>query len=170
MGSLCPTIASRIDPGPTLGHSLPSTASEHAVTRIDFYIVPEQGADSSAVTACRVAEKAYEKGHSVHLHLTDSAGARALDTLLWTFRDGSFVPHQVLTGEPINAPVTLGWQDDPPVPADVLINLSAEVPAYFSRFQRLAEIVGPDAEALSASRERYRFYRERGYPLHNHRL
>ena len=124
MGSLCPTIASRIDPGPTLGHSLPSTASEHAVTRIDFYIVPEQGADSSAVTACRVAEKAYEKGHSVHLHLTDSAGARALDTLLWTFRDGSFVPHQVLTGEPINAPVTLGWQDDPPVPADCLLYTS----------------------------------------------
>ena len=165
-----PDAARRIDPRPPVGHSSPSTVSERAVTRIDFYIVPEQGPDSSALTACRLAEKAYEKGHTVHLHLTDAAEVGALDTLLWTFRDGSFLPHQVLTGEPVNAPVTLGWQDDPPVPADVLINLSAQVPAYFSRFQRLAEIVGPDPEALSASRERYRFYRERGYPLHNHRL
>jgi DNA polymerase-3 subunit chi len=46
------------------------------------------------------------------------------------------------------------------------VNLHAQTPPFFSRFERLAEIVGiDDAEA---GRERYRFYRERGYELRAH--
>ena len=50
-------------------------------------------------------------------------------------------------------------------PAAVLINLHAAPPPFFSRFERLAEIVGADEADAAAARERFRFYRERGYEL-----
>ena len=59
---------------------------------------------------------------------------------MWTFREQSFVPHG-LTGQvdPVLTPVLLGWQAPPEDENDVLINLAPEVPAFFSRFRRLAE-------------------------------
>ena len=49
-------------------------------------------------------------------------------------------------------------------------NLNAEPPPFFSRFERLAEIVGKDDADVVAGRERFRFYRERGYELRTHNL
>ena len=52
----------------------------------------------------------------------------------------------------------------------MLINLALAPPPFFSRFERLAEIVGAEAADAAAGRERYRFYRERGYELRTHNL
>jgi DNA polymerase-3 subunit chi len=54
--------------------------------------------------------------------------------------------------------------------ADVLINLDPAPPSVFSRFDRLLEIVTQDESDLVASRQRYRFYKERGYQLVTHDL
>ncbi|MCY1304906.1 DNA polymerase III chi subunit, HolC [compost metagenome] len=50
----------------------------------------------------------------------------------------------------------------------LLINLSDQPPAQFASFERLIEVVGSGAAAREAGRQRYRFYRERGYPLTHH--
>jgi DNA polymerase-3 subunit chi len=47
----------------------------------------------------------------------------------------------------------------------VLINLDGELPEGFARFQRLIEIVGNDDGEKLPARNRYRHYRDRGYPL-----
>jgi DNA polymerase-3 subunit chi len=52
----------------------------------------------------------------------------------------------------------------------VLINLSNDVPPYFSRFKRVAELVSGEASQRSAARERYRFYKDRGYTLNTHEI
>jgi DNA polymerase-3 subunit chi len=52
----------------------------------------------------------------------------------------------------------------------VLINLQPLPPPFFSRFERLAEIVGLDDADVAAGRNRYRYYRERGYELRSHSL
>jgi DNA polymerase-3 subunit chi len=49
------------------------------------------------------------------------------------------------------------------------VNLSNEIPPGFSRFQQLIEIISIDDEDRLPGRERFRFYRERGYPLENSR-
>ena len=49
-----------------------------------------------------------------------------------------------------------------------MINLAAEVPEFFSRYQRVAEVVDGHAERRERSRDRYRFYRDRGYKLNTH--
>jgi DNA polymerase-3 subunit chi len=52
----------------------------------------------------------------------------------------------------------------------VLLNLSASCPPHFERFERLLEVVGADEAERAAGRERYRFYKSRGYAIANHDL
>lgn len=139
------------------------------MTRVDFYVL-EEPADA-AVIACRLAEKAYQRRQRVMIQAADEAGATLLDDRLWSFRQGAFVPHALLDSpDAETAPVLVGTADPGRGCDQVLINLGAEVPMYFSRFERLAEIVPPGDGHRQAGRERYRFYRDRGYPLEQHRI
>jgi len=60
---------------------------------------------------------------------------------------------------------TILWQREQLIHDDVLVNLQAQHPPFFSRFRRLIEIVGVDEEDKAAARIRYRFYRDRGYEI-----
>ena len=138
------------------------------MTKVDFYIL---AAGSPEHTACKLSEKAYSLGNRVYIHTESDQQSIQLDELLWTFREGSFVPHeQYQAGSGSNSPVQIGCHESPETDCDVLINLSSEVPLFFSRFQRVAELVGTEAQAKNQGRERYRFYRDRGYPMETHEL
>ena len=50
--------------------------------------------------ACKLAEKAYLASQSVLVWHTDRGELEALDELLWTFADGSFVPHECCCTSP----------------------------------------------------------------------
>jgi DNA polymerase-3 subunit chi len=69
-----------------------------------------------------------------------------------------------------DAPVALGLGDDPGQHQDLLVNLDLRIPEFFKRFARVAEIVVEDPAIKLAARESFRFYREQGYPLQDHRL
>jgi DNA polymerase-3 subunit chi len=136
------------------------------VTRIDFYILPDVALSALNRFACRLASKAVSSGHSVLMHTANETAGRELDELLWHYPDRRFLPHAVMHGDdPGGVPVLIGWE--PPERYDgVLINLTSDVPEFFARFQRVAEIVVQ--EARDQGRDRYRFYRRRGYPLYDH--
>jgi DNA polymerase-3 subunit chi len=51
-----------------------------------------------------------------------------------------------------------------------MLNLHEESPPAFSRFERLIEVVGRDDEDRQRARNRFRFYRDRGYEIHHHDL
>ena len=141
--------------------------------RIDFYLLADSGPASCASTACRIAEKAWLRGHRVHLHTASPGTARRLDDLLWTWRDESFVPHSVCETDeaPADVAITLGWGTLPGSTGDVLLNLDASsVPAGFERFTRVVEIVDAADSSRAAGRERFRRYREHGCELFTHRL
>ena len=105
----------------------------------------------------------------MYVHANDATEARQLDRLLWDYPRHAFVPHGIAgASAAVGAKVVIGHGVDPVDHDDVLINVSAAVPEFFSRFERIAEIVLQEPAARSAGRERFRFYRERGYPLHHH--
>ena len=137
------------------------------MTRVDFYILPEAAEEDRFQFACRLVEKAARQGHRIYLHTRDSAAAQLLDEQLWAFRPDSFVPHQLLDDKQ-QAQIEIGCDTDPQHQHDLLVNLDHEVPLFFSRFERVAEIVVQDDEVIQATRKHYAFYKERGYPLHNH--
>jgi len=141
------------------------------MTRIDFYILQSNTPQARAQFACRLTEKAYSQANRVYLHAADAGQATQLDTLLWTFRQGSFVPHQQHdAAHSGDCPVVIGHQHEPEDHNQVLINLDQQVPLFFSRFERVVEIVDEDENTRQRGRERFKFYRDRGYDLHSHNI
>jgi DNA polymerase-3 subunit chi len=141
------------------------------MTQIDFYILSEQMQDDRYQFACKLVEKVYGQGHRVYIHTDSDGEVRHLDRLLWTFREQSFVPHGAIgASDPGLTPVLLGTGEAPEREDDVMINLAAEVPGFFNRFKRVAEIIDVDPEVKRVGRTRFRFYKDRGYPLKTHQL
>ena len=141
------------------------------MTRVEFYILDEDAGEDRYHLACRVAEKAWGTGHRVLIHTSSLQEARHMDALLWTFRDQSFVPHGLLgDADPESTPVLIGHGTDAGGEDDGLINLSGSVAEFFSTFERVIEPVDADPGLRAASRERWRFYRDRGYPLKDQRI
>jgi DNA polymerase-3 subunit chi len=141
------------------------------MTQVDFYILEPQADGDRYQLACRIAEKARRAGRRVLIHTPDSAQARHIDTLFWTLWEQSFIPHGLLgKDDPQLNPILIGDGSSEAEQHEVLINLAAEVPVFFSRFERLIECVDHDDTVKIAGRERFRFYREHGYPLQTHNI
>ena len=140
--------------------------------RVDFYLAEAAGADVRLRLACRVAEKAYLAQQKVVVLLEDAESLRRFDELLWTFGDGSFVPHDAGTqaGTDCEAPVALTTGALPAGHADVLINLSGGVPPFFEGFARVAEFLDARPEVRAAGRERFKVYRGRSIEPHTHNV
>jgi DNA polymerase-3 subunit chi len=135
------------------------------MTRIDFHT----NVGDPLAYACRLARKAYASGRSVVV-LADPARLAAFDEQLWTFAPLEFVPHcMAKSALAQETPVVLAADLDDVPHHQVLVNLGAPVPAQFARFERLVEIIGDDADELAAGRERFRFYRDRGYAIETHK-
>lgn len=141
------------------------------MTRIDFYLLPEDAgpAAGAVMTACKLCDKAVGAGHRVYVHVPDAALADDFDGALWSFRQGGFIAHerhdgQAALAEPLPA-VLIGRGEPPTSHQAVMLNLGLEVPDCFSRFERVLEIVAGDPEGRAKSRERFKFYRDRGYEL-----
>ena len=197
------------------------------MTRIDFYILADSAQRSRALFVCRLAEKAYRMKHPIYIHTESEQQSALMDDLLWTFSQGSFLPHALAhqitaasamhrddlalappctaaapvrpalaalvppctAAAPVRpAPAALV----PPCTADnipaivighsnellpliqphitVLINMASDVPLFFSHFERVAEIIDQSPTQKQIGRERYRFYRDRGYDLQSHNI
>ena len=142
------------------------------MSRVDFYILSGTGELSQHNFACRLTEKAYRLNHTVHIHTANRQQAERLNELLWTFRDGSFVPHQLLdlTYRHTNAPVTIGFEEKAIGTQDLLINLTEEIPKMASSFPRIAELVTSDKQSLKQSRKRFLHYKKLGAKLETHNI
>ncbi len=152
------------------------------MTQVDFYILATESEDSWLRLACRITEKAIQQNLNVYLHSENAADASRLDGLLWTFSQGSFIPHRLVgsgSDEPFEESVLIGRNDlAAEIPADtqvtqrwdLMINLTTQVPEFFSRYARVAEVIDADPIRRENGRERFRFYRDRGYELNTHNV
>ena len=140
--------------------------------RVDFYVSSEAGADVRLRLACRITEKAYLAKQKVVVLLDDPESMRRFDELLWTFGDGSFVPHDAVNtaSNDCEAPVALTTGPLPPGHADVLINLGGPVPPGFEKFARVAEFLDARPEVRAAGRERFKAYRARSIDPQTHNV
>src|SRR5688572_11355887 len=140
--------------------------------RVDFYLSDEAGAEVRLRLACRIAEKAYLARQKVVVLLDDAESLRRLDELLWTFGDGSFVPHDAVSAADAvcEAPVALSTGALPANHSDVLLNLSAAVPPFFEKFSRVAEFLDARPEVRTAGRERFKAYRARAIEPQTHNV
>jgi DNA polymerase-3 subunit chi len=137
------------------------------MTLIDFYTHVEDKLGTAGI----LSAKAVSRGHRVMILTLDAEMTERLDQLLWSTPAISFLPH-CRTSDPLaeTTPVLIDHTADRLLHDDLLINLRTDCPPCFSRFRRLLEIVSLDEADMSAARARYRFYRDRGYLISDHRL
>ena len=137
------------------------------MTQIDFYTHVED----KLRTACALSAKAFARGLKVTVFCADPETAQRFDRLLWTTPAIGFVPH-CAPEDPLAGvtPVIVDCHGEKLLHDEVLVNLRPEWPPFFSRFQRLIEIVSLDDADLAQARERFRFYRDRGYEIGTHDL
>jgi DNA polymerase-3 subunit chi len=146
--------------------------------RVDFYVLKSAAAKQRWVFACRLIEKAYLLNLKVLVLHDTLADAQALDELLWTFNERSFVPHKLCAAglsADAGTPVHLALQgaETPAIAApgaDLLLNLALPLPANLQRYARIAEVIDADEERRRIGRERFKAYRELKLTLETHQL
>jgi DNA polymerase-3 subunit chi len=136
--------------------------------KIDFYILTD---DAKFSFACRLIEKAYKSRHRIYIHTENEKDAHRLDEMLWTYKDDSFLPHNLYGEGPESAPpIQIGFNVTPDNHRDILLNLSSSVPEFFSQFQRILELVANDSDSQNLGRERFKHYRAQNFEITTHKL
>lgn len=138
------------------------------MTQVDFYILNSSDTYSFS---CKLTEKIYMQNLPIYIHCPTIESVALLNRRLWIERPSSYIPHDTINNDISEQPVLIGSVDNPEISIHhVLINLAINVPHFFSRFERVLEIVGHEEFEKKNGRERFRFYKERGYPLQTHNI
>jgi DNA polymerase-3 subunit chi len=139
------------------------------MTEIHFYT----GLSDKVGYACKLVTKAVQRGKRVVVFSRNSQCLKRFDQALWCAEPLSFVPH-VMQDHPLAAETPVLLAATPPAEAEplphheVLVNLDQELPKFFSRFDYLMELVEQDEQDSQAARDRWKFYKQRGYTIEHH--
>jgi DNA polymerase-3 subunit chi len=148
------------------------------MAEVSFYVLPSESLQDRYLFACKLIEKVYRSGCFCYV-LTDSIEqSRQLDNLLWNFRPGSFIPHQLYTGEIpsiLNAKgnlniILIGSLNAPEHWQKTVINLSSSCPEEFDKIERILEILDNSEATKEAGRNRYRQYQQSGINISTHKI
>jgi DNA polymerase-3 subunit chi len=104
-----------------------------------------------------LVEKSLQRGWRAAIKTDSSERSDALDTLLWTYDDQSFLPHaQAGDGDPADQPVLISVEDGNPNSAQIVFYVGGALPSDWDSPGDLARVVllfdGRDAEALAKAR------------------
>ncbi len=137
------------------------------MTRIDFYT---HVTDKMPVVL-KLVKKAWGQSMQIWIRTETPALAQDLDRRLWSHPEAGFIPH-CCSDSPLcpETPIIIDGLDQEPFSHQLLINLHPLRPPFFTRFERLVEIVGLDDLDRQQARERYVYYRDRGFDIHSHNL
>lgn len=139
--------------------------------RVDFYLLESNQDQARWLLACRLLEKAYVRGHKVYVHCSNKHDAELIDELLWTFKEDSFIPHNLQgEGPEPPPPIQIGYTDRPRGFNDILLNLTNGIPSFCDQFKRVMELVSNIETEKELSRINYREYRAKGFELITHQL
>jgi DNA polymerase III subunit chi len=142
------------------------------MSQVDFYLLQSSDPFEKSQFLCRLLEKIHRQGgHQVYIHCSNEQETHALDELLWTFKDTSFIPHNLYGEGPKQAPaIQFGFEIDPKSHRDVLINLDKTVPEFQSRFKRTLEIHSQLADQQALIQDHQAFYETQGHTIKTHAI
>lgn len=141
------------------------------MTRIDFYSLEPDSPGDRFLLACRLLERIRASDLRALVLCPDREQAQHLDRLLWTYREDSFLPHGLVGAvDPELTPILISADGEPASETQVLLNLSNQIPGCLDRFERLCEAIDQDPVVRAGGRQRFRAYRETGYPLNHHQI
>ena len=120
--------------------------------------------------SCRLLRKAYRNGAKTVV-TAEPELLQQLDQLLWSYSLTEFLPHCKIDAPSQIAATTPIWLAEKLSicpQGSVLINLGEQVPSGFERFDRFIEVACSLEKDRLAARDRWKYYRDRGYSLKRH--
>jgi DNA polymerase III subunit chi len=150
--------------------------SETMSKKAAFYLLPDANPKARDLYACRVVEKAYNTGRKIYIYTASPEQSQTIDTQLWTFRDISFIPHEISSNPNSRlfnlAPPPVLIDNAPPLPdyTDVLINLTATLPSFCKQFAHVVEIIPNEPSWRDLVKKHGEFFAEQGYKVETHEI
>lgn len=141
-------------------------------TQVDFYILQDQSQRSILTFCCRLTEKAWKLGNSVHIRTNDENETQHLDDLMWTYTNESFLPHATQDenlDDKHGTPIIVGHNISN-TSCDLLINLAFSSPDQIKQYPRIAEILNENETIKQHGRERYTKYKQSGCAVQHHQI
>ena len=139
------------------------------MTSIDFHF----NTPNRLEYACRLTRKILNAGQiqpesPLVVFCTHRQRLDEFDDLLWSLWPEDFIPHaHIELPEAAESPIVLTHDDIRLEAHHFLLNLDDATPSFFARFTRLFEVVSRDDSDRALARERFAFYRDRGYTINN---
>src|SRR5580704_12451316 len=104
-----------------------------------------------------LVEKSLQRGWRAAIKTDSSERSDALDTLLWTYDDQSFLPHaQLGDGDAGGQPVLIAVEEGNPNSAQIFFYVGGAIPGDWKNLPDLARVVllfdGRDPQALADAR------------------
>ena len=132
------------------------------MTRIEFFF----NVDDKLAKAAELCEKSVDKGRELMIFTQGDEMSAAFQQVLWQQSVTSFLAcTKADKAIRRHTSILVSDNSDHLIKDDILINLQAEYPPFFSRFRYLVELVGNDDADKATARLKFRFYRDRGYEI-----
>jgi DNA polymerase-3 subunit chi len=117
-----------------------------------------------------LVEKSLERGWRAVIKTESSERSDALDSLLWTYDDSSFLAHaQSGDGEPKRQPVLITVEDENPNGAQILFCVGGAEPSDWASLSSLARVVmlfdGRDPSFVERARAQWKKAKDAGYEV-----
>jgi len=135
-----------------------------------FYILDKPDLKSRDLFVCKLIEKLYNNKSKIFVYTSNNTESQNIDIQLWTFRDISFIPHEIFNSKNANCQILISDTEPPPDHRDLLINLHPEIPKFYNQFSHILEVVYADAEIKKITRQHYKFYQQNNYELQTHEI
>ncbi len=135
------------------------------MTEVSFYHLQRTSLEKALPS---LLEKVLEKGLRALVLAGSDERVEALNTALWTYDPGSFLPHGgPKDGPGEGQPIYLTTDPDSnPNGAGILVQVDGNYTNDFSGFERVLDIFnGNDPEALAAARGRWKSLKDAGHDL-----
>jgi len=115
----------------------------------------------------KLIEKVLESGARAVIRTGSAERAEALNSVLWTYDQDSFVPHGTARdGNAEEQPVWITPEDENPNGADILVLTDGAVAADISGYRRCLEMFdGRDETAVTDARRRWTDYKAADHAL-----
>lgn len=137
-----------------------------------FYILPSESLADRYFFACKLIEKAYRCGQFCYVYTDSLQQSQQLDNQLWTFRESSFIPHQIYEEEipEYEQTILIGTKAAPEQWQKLIFNLSSKYPDNLDQAERVLEILDNNETLKQAGRLRFRQYTQNGFTMTTHNM
>jgi DNA polymerase-3 subunit chi len=132
------------------------------VTEVSFYHLYRRVEDALP----RLLERVVASGQRAVVLAETDERVEALNSLLWTYSQDSFLPHgSARDGFAQEQPIFLTAAEENPNGATILVVVDERLPDFAAGFSRVLDMFNDSEPSKQAARERWRLYKGAGHAV-----